>query len=190
MRKITVAAITLAAAAALPIAATATASPSHNTSSQHEHSLNSQDKEYLKDAAQGALWEIRGGYWAQHNAAYSFTKAFGMRMIVDHSREYQDAKRTAAEVHQPVPTSVDPVQNQDLYLLSQFKGSAFDCAYLSTEWADHMADVNGAKLELAAGRNEEVKELAKKYLPVLEAHLALAESDLMKLHSCTSSSTK
>jgi putative membrane protein len=194
MRKITVAAIALAAAAASPIAATATASPSHttshNASSQHEHSLNAQDKEYLKEAAQGALWEIRGGYWAQHNAAYSFTKAFGMRMIVDHSREYQDAKHTAAEVHQPVPTSVDPTQNKVLYLISQFKGSAFDCAYLSTEWADHTADVNGAKLEIAAGRNEEVKELAKKYLPVLEAHLSLAESDLMKLHSCASNSTK
>jgi putative membrane protein len=187
MRKITIAAVALAAAAALPIAATATASPSHTTSSKH--ALNSQDKEYLKDAAQGALFEIRGGSTAQHNAAYSFTKAFGMRMIVDHSREYQDAKRTAAQVHQPAPTSVDPTQNKVLYLLSQFKGSAFDCAYLSTEWADHMADVNGAKLELAAGRNEEVKELAKKYLPVLQAHLSLAEADLMKLHSCASSST-
>ena len=146
MRKITVAAVTLAAAASLPMAAPRRPArhPSHNTSSNNEHSLNSQDKEYLKDAAQGALWEVRGGYWAQHNAAYSFTKAFGMRMIIDRRREYQDAKQTAAEVHQSVPTSVDPVQNQDLYLLSQFKGPAFDCAYLSTEWADHNADVNGA----------------------------------------------
>src|SRR3954468_10796498 len=125
MRKITIAAVALAAAAALPIAATATASPSHNTShnTSSKHALNSQDKEYLKDAAQGALFEIRGGSTAQHNAAYSFTKAFGMRMIVDHSREYQDAKRPAAQVHQPAPTSVDPTQNKVLYLLSQFKGS-------------------------------------------------------------------
>jgi putative membrane protein len=184
LRTITIVAVAAAASAVLPLAATATASAPAHTGSEHHHSLNSQDKEYLKDAAQGALWEIRGGYRAQHNAAYSFTKAFGMRMIVDHSKEYQDAKRTAAQVHQPAPTSVDPAQNQVLYLLSQLHGSAFDCAYLSTEWADHMADVNGAKLELAAGRNEEVKELAAKYLPVLEQHLSLAEADLMKLHSC------
>lgn len=182
LRTITVVAAAVTASAVLPVAATATASaPAH--SAQHQ-SLNSQDKEYLKDAAQGALWEIRGGHAAQQNAAYSFTKAFGMRMIVDHSKEYQDAKRTAMQVHQPVPTSVDPTQNQVLYLLSQFHGSAFDCAYLSTEWADHMSDVNAAKLELATGRNEEVKELAAKYLPVLEQHRSLAESDLMKLQSC------
>lgn len=185
LRTTTIVAVAVAAAATLPIAATANANaPAKAGSSEHHHSLNSQDKEYLKEAAQGALWEIRGGYRAQHNAAHSFTKAFGIRMIIDHSKEYQDAKRTAAEVHQPVPTSVDPVQNQDLALLSRFSGAAFDCAYLSTEWADHMADVNGAKLELAAGRNEEVKELAAKYLPVLEQHLAMAESDLMKLKSC------
>lgn len=187
LRKPAIAVLAVAAAAALSIAATSAANanaPARTSASHHQHSLNSQDKEYLKDAAQGALWEIRGGHLAQRNAAHSFTKAFGTRMIVDHSKEYSDAKRTAAEVRQPVPTSVNPVQNQDLLLLSRYSGAAFDCAYLSTEWADHMADVNGAKLELAAGRNEEVKELAAKYLPVLEQHLAMAESDLMKLKSC------
>jgi putative membrane protein len=187
MRRTLIVAAAVAAATAFPlassVASTPSAKPAHQSSSSAQ-TLNAQDKQYLKDAAQGALWEIQGGKIAQRNAAHSFTKAFGQRMIVDHSREYRDADETAEQVHMSVPKTPDPTQQHVLMLFSQLKGATFDCAYLSTEWADHMADVNGAKLELAAGHNEEVKELAAKYLPVLEAHLALAEQDVMKLKSC------
>lgn len=193
MRRTTIAALTVAAVTVVPVATAAATSPSSSHQSKqgssHSRSLNEQDKEYLKDAAQGALWEIRGGKIAQTHAAHSYTKAFGQRMITDHGKEYRDAQHTAAEVGVAAPHSPDETQQHDLMLLGQFKGASFDCAYLSTEWADHMADVNGAKLELASGRNEEVKELAAKYLPILEAHLSMAEQDLMKLTSCGSSMT-
>ena len=139
---------------------------------------------YLKDAAQGALWEVRGGKTAQTHALHSYTREFGKRMIVDHSREYRDARKVGEDVHVSVPKAPDEVQQHDLMLLCLFHGASFDCAYLSTEWADHMADVANAKLEIATGQNRQVKSLARKYLPVLEQHLKMAEQDLMKTHYC------
>ena len=141
---------------------------------------------YLKEAAQGALWEVRGGKTAQTHASRSYVRMFGKRMIVDHSREYRDAREVGEDVHVSVPTVPDPVQQHDLMLLSQFHGASFDCAYLSTEWADHMADVANAKLEIATGQNRRVKSFAMKYLPVLQEHLKMAEEDLMKTHYCGS----
>jgi putative membrane protein len=186
MRKIAITLTCVAAATMLPMAAVAVAgTPEHH--SHHSQRLNSQDKEFLKDSAQGALFEIKGGLTAQTHAAHNFTKAFGTEMIKDHSAEYRDVVRTAKKVHKSVPKSPDEVQRHDLKLLATLRGATFDCAYLSTEWADHMADVNEAKLELAAGHNEEVKELAAKYLPVLKEHLMMAEQDLLKLNSCGSS---
>jgi putative membrane protein len=193
MHRITIAAAAAAALTMLPVAAIAVAGTSSSqsapSSSPSSRSLNEQDKQYLKETAQGALWEVQGGHIAQRNAAHPYTKAFGQRMITDHSKQYQDTKRTAAEVHVSVPNTPDPTQKQVLMLFSALKGGPFDCAYLSTEWADHVGDVNGTKLELAAGHNPEVKELAAKYLPVLEQHLALAEQDVMKLQSCGGTSS-
>jgi putative membrane protein len=109
-------------------------------------------------------------------------------MITDHSSEYRDAQEVGEDVGVQVPKSPDDIQQHDLTLLAQFSGAPFDCAYLSTEWADHTADVANAKLEIATGQNQRVKAFARKYLPVLQAHLKLAEDDLMKTRYCGSDS--
>jgi putative membrane protein len=195
MRKITIAAVAVTATSLLPIAATATA-----TTTSHPHSaapvssvsssdmLNTQDKTYLMETAQGALWEVMGGKIAQTHASRSYVRMFGERMIIDHSRQYRDAREVAEDVHVSVPKAPDEVQQRDLMLLSQFHGAPFDCAYLSTEWADHMADVASTKLEIATGKNQRVKAYAHKYLPILQEHLTMAEQDLLKTHYCGSDS--
>jgi putative membrane protein len=190
MRKTTIAAIAVAAATALPATAAATTTshshPRTSSSSSSSSMLNAQDKMYLKESAQGALFEIIGGKTAQTHASRSYVRMFGQRMIIDHSREYRDAREVGEDVHVSVPKAPDEVQQHDLMLLRQFHGASFDCAYLSTEWADHMADVANTKLEIATGQNRQVKSLARKYLPVLKQHLKMAEEDLMKTHYCGS----
>jgi putative membrane protein len=194
MRKATIAAVAVAAASLLPVAATAAATPSTHASSASSSSqssssmLNAQDRMYLKESAQGALWEVQGGKIAQTHASRSYVRAFGQRMIVDHSKQYRDAREVGEDVHVSIPKSPDDVQQHDLMLLAQFHGAAFDCAYLSTEWADHTADVAMTKLEIAIGQSQRVKAYARKYLPVLQAHLKLAEDDLMKTQYCGSDS--
>jgi putative membrane protein len=195
MRKITLAAVAVAAASVLPIAATATAtttshprSTSSASSSSSSNMLNAQDKMYLKESAQGALFEILGGKTAQTHASRSYVRMFGKQMIIDHSRQYRNAREVAEDVHVSIPKAPDEVQQRVLMLLSQFHGARFDCAYLSTEWADHMADIAETKLEIATGQNLQVKAYARKNLPVLQKHLMMAEEDLMKTHYCGSGS--
>jgi putative membrane protein len=188
MRKTTFAAVAVAAVTVLPVAATATATTTPHSQSSASHAsagtLSAQDKMYLKDSAQGALWEIRGGKTAQTHASRSYVRMFGQRMVTDHSRQYRDARELGEDLHVSIPKSPDEVQQRDLSLLAQFHRASFDCAYLSTEWADHMADVAETKLEIATGQNQRVKAYARKYLPVLQAHLKMAENDLMKTHYC------
>jgi putative membrane protein len=193
MRKTTIAAIAVAAATALPATAAATTtshshsgSPSSSSTSTSTSSkmLNAQDKKYLKDSAQGALFEILGGKTALTHASRTYVRIFGQRMIIDHSRQYRDAREVAEDLDVSVPKSPEETQQRILELLSQFRGASFDCAYLSAEWNDHKADIAETKLEIATGRNQKVKAYARKYLPVLEEHLKMAEQDLMKTHYC------
>lgn len=189
MRKITLATVAVAAVTVLPAAASATTtttSSSHPGTSNSSSSLNAQDRMYLKESAQGALFEIWGGQTAQTHASRTYVRVFGNRMIVDHSRQYRDTRELGDDLHVSIPKSPDETQQRALSLLSQYRGASFDCAYLSTEWADHEADIAKTKLELATGHNAQVKAYARKYLPVLQAHLKLAEDDLMKTHSCGS----
>jgi putative membrane protein len=177
----TAAACVLAAATFAP---TAPFPPFAPTAASTPTAVSTQDRTYLTDSASGALWEVAGGRIAQTNSTRADVRAFGQRMVTDHSRQYADARRVAAQVGERAPTSPDPTQQHDLGLFRQARGTTFDCVYLSTEWTDHLADIASTQLELSAGKDARVRAYAARNLPVLRQHLALVERDLQSLPSC------
>jgi putative membrane protein len=174
-RAATATACVLAVTTLLPVVSGAAAVPT---------AVSAQDRKYLTDSASGALWEVAGGHIAQTNSMRADVRAFGQRMVMDHGRQYADARRVAAQVGERVPTSPERTQQHVLGLFRQVRGAAFDCVYLSTEWTDHTADVASTELELKAGQDARVKAYAGRNLPVLRQHLALVERHLQALQSC------
>jgi putative membrane protein len=149
----------------------------------HRH-LSSQDKEWLTSSIQGAKFEVLGGMTAVHNASSPAVKAFGRRMIRDHSREYRDLRAVAHRLGIHAPTRPDPEQRKTLWVLSHFHGGQFDCAYITDEYTDHVGDKAEAELELAAGSNRIVKHNAHQWLQVYEMHLSMASHILLSLDHC------
>src|SRR5206468_10099777 len=133
---------------------------SHHRSSHHQR-LNSQDRNFLKETSEGARFEVAGGMTARSHADRDAVKAFGQRMIDDHSREVRDVERVAAKVHVRIPKEPSDEQQKILQLTSQLQGKAFDCSYIMVEYEDHEADIKGAQLELAKGHNNQVRGLAR-----------------------------
>jgi putative membrane protein len=173
---------TLACAAVVAPAGLALGSGEH-AQAGHRH-LSSQDKEWLTSSIQGAKFEVLGGMAAVHHASSPAVKAFGKRMIRDHSREYRDLRAVAHRLGIHPPNRPDPEQRKTLALLSQFWGGKFDCAYITDEYSDHVGDKAEAELEIAAGSNRTVKRNAHQWLRVYEMHLNMASHILLSLDHC------
>src|SRR5262249_45167513 len=102
-------------------------------------------------------------------------KAFGQRMIDDHSKVGDELKAIAGRKSIPWPAGPD-AKAQSLYdKLSTLNGEAFDREYVSAMISGHKAVVMELQTESKSGKDPEVKEWAVKTLPAVESHLNQAE---------------
>jgi len=170
----------LAALVALPVAAMADVA----THRDH-HKVSRQDKMFMTDAAEGALFEVQAGALAARKGANPETRAFGRRMVRDHSRDYAELARLAHKLGVDIPDEPSEQQQQQaIALWKQLSGKAFDCAYIPYEVVDHMLDIEHNKTEVEQGSNPKVRRFAARWLPVLRSHLDQAEEVLADLHTC------
>jgi putative membrane protein len=170
----------LAALIALPMAAAADVA----THGDRHHKVSHQDKMFMTDAAEGALFEVQAGALAAKKGASPQTRAFGRRMVRDHSREYAELARLAHQLDVDIPDEPSEQQQQAIALWRQLSGKAFDCAYIPYEVVDHMLDIEHNKGEVEQGHNPKVRHFAARWLPVLQSHLDQAEEVLADLHTC------
>jgi len=150
-------------ASALLAAATAAAAP-----------LTDTDKAFLADAAADNQTEITLGQTAALQAASPDVKAFGRRMVTDHSKIARDVKKLDPSVSPSPPPLPDELQGKT--------GKDFDRAYMDKMVADHDQDV--AKFEKVAADHQysaKVRAAVKKALPIIRRHDALAKSIDAKL---------
>ncbi len=138
-------------------------------------SLNSQDKSFITDAAEGGLAEIELGRLAQEKAESPKVKDFGQNMIDDHGRASDQLKEIAQKLGVSVPDHVSATQFAEKTKLSAFSGSHFDKSYMENMVKDHRDDIAAFGKEANEGRNPQLKAFASKTLPTLEKHLRMAE---------------
>ena len=134
------------------------------------------DKTFANKAAAGGLAEVQLGQLAAQNAASANVKAFGQRMVTDHSKANDELMAIAKKQNLVLPTAPDAATREMMTSLQGQKGGAFDQAYVQHMVADHRKDVEDFQHEARQGKDPALKNFAQKYLPVLKQHLSLAES--------------
>lgn len=137
--------------------------------------LNSRDQQFLKEADQIDLTEVKLGNLAQNRAAAPVVKQFGQRMIRDHSRMNRELRAIARKENFVLPTTLD---NKDQELVSQLgtmTGTHFDRAYAHDMVPGHKEAIHKFEVEAAQGTNPQLKAWADKWCPTLEEHLRLAQ---------------
>jgi putative membrane protein len=134
------------------------------------------DEQWLKMSIQGDRFEIQGGDLAQHKATKQIVRDLGARLVKDHTKSLQDAVDDARKLGIDVPQTPSPSQQWELRAAAQFKGAEFDKWYSDLEVQDHIQDIQDAQDEIDKGCNEQIKQLAKDDLPVLQQHLELART--------------
>ncbi|MGC9669561.1 DUF4142 domain-containing protein [Planosporangium sp. 12N6] len=188
MRAPLVAGIVAAGCAALAVPTAAVAAPISQTPAPGPSgpaptgALTAQDRTFLTEAAQGARFEVAGGRLAADRGADQRIRAFGERMVRDHSREYQELQNLDRRLGVAPPAGVAPEQQKILAIWSGVRGGPFDCSYAPVMFADHQSDVTAFMMAAGHTGNPAVRAFAQSQLPMLRQHLQLADRNLSGLN--------
>jgi putative membrane protein len=138
--------------------------------------LSATDRTFAQKAAAGGLAEVSLGQLAEQNASSPQVKAFGERMVTDHSQANEELKQIAQSENLTLPTTPESKDQALQKRLSALKGTAFDAAYMQDMVRDHQQDIAEFKQEAESGQDPALKAFAQKTLPVLQQHLQMAQA--------------
>jgi putative membrane protein len=164
-----------AAALALALMPAAPALAAHQTECGGAgHRTSAQDQTWLTTGIEGDRFEIIGGSAARNKGATPAMRAFGARLVSDHTKSLRDAERAARRFGVTVPKTPSPSEEWELRMVGLFTGVPFDRSYAFLEVQDHIQDIQETRDEIEDGCNKTVRGLARDDLPVLRQHLAIA----------------
>jgi putative membrane protein len=131
--------------------------------------------------------DIDAGKLAQSRGHSKDVRAFGKRMVTDHSGVNKQAvalvtKLKVTPEDNPTSQSLKKGGEDNVANLKKLKGAAFDKAYVEHEVAYHEQVLDAVdKVLIPNAKNEELKALIVKVRPAFVAHLDHAKSIQAKL---------
>jgi putative membrane protein len=157
-----------------------------NTSNQHldngtQKMMSSADTAFAMKAAQGGMAEVKLGHLAVDKASNPDVKAFGQRMIDDHTKANDQLKSICSAENMTPPNDLDAKDQATYDKLSNLSGTAFDKAYMRDMVKDHEEDIKEFEKEANRGKDPQLKQFASTTLPILQSHLSDAKSTEAKV---------
>jgi putative membrane protein len=138
-------------------------------------SLGSDDTSFVKSAAKGNMTEVELGRLAVQKGASPDVKAFGEKMIRDHSKANRELATLASSKGVELPTSKSIGEDVSVAHLKMLSGKSFDDAYVKMMVDDHKDDVTAFQKASDNSQDPDVKHFATKTLPTLQSHLTKIE---------------
>lgn len=132
---------------------------------------SSPDQHFVAAAAAGGLAELKFAKLAQEKASDPAVRAFGRRMVDDHTKTGEQLKEIARSQNITLPADLNFADQAQYDQLSKLSGPEFDYAYMQMMVEDHEKDVAEFKREATSGKNPAIKNFAAQTLPTLEDHL-------------------
>jgi putative membrane protein len=139
-------------------------------------SLNDTDRNFITNASEGNLAEIRLGELAATRASAPGVKAFGQMMVTEHQTALDELEAIGDDKDVNLTTTLNAKHEAMRQKLMNMTGHSFDTAYMRSQVKDHEVTVALFKNEISAGSDPQVKGYATKYLHHIEMHLAKADS--------------
>ena len=148
------------------------------------------DDAFAKKAAQGGLAEVELGKLAVDKASNPDVKAFGQKMVDDHTKAGDQLKSIATQENITLPTDMNAKDKAEKEKFSKLSGDAFDKAYINHMVADHKKDVADFQKEANNGKDDAIKNFAQQTLPTLQEHLKAAQDAQAKVRASKSAAPK
>lgn len=143
--------------------------------------LSAQDRKFVMEATQGGMMEVELGRLASERATNAEVKAFGRRMVEDHTAANEKLKQVARERSLTLPTELSAEHRQHRDQISRATGAEFDRMYMSHMVKDHQKDVSEFEKQTQKGEDQAVRSFAQQTLPTLREHLQMAQQIATKV---------
>lgn len=133
------------------------------------------DQDFAIKASMAGRHEVALGKLVADRASDSEVKAFGNRMVKDHSSAGEDLAKITSKLGVSVPAEDDAAFKEAYARLSNLKGKEFDRAYISEMVAGHTKVASEVDSYAKGGGNADLKGWATKAAPVVHDHLQMAQ---------------
>jgi putative membrane protein len=132
------------------------------------------DRDFINKAAQGGMTEVAVGKLAAQRALSPTVKAFGEKMVTDHTAANDALKSLADSKQFMLPDTVSPEEQATIGKLEGLNGTEFDKTFAKIMVKDHVEDISQFEKQVKKGKDPDVKAYAEQTLPTLRHHLMLA----------------
>ena len=133
------------------------------------------DKMFLRKAVAGGLAEVQLGLLAVQKAESPEVKAFGQKMVTDHSALNEDLRPIADTLGVMLPKKISKEDQAEYDKLSGLSGVDFDTEYLTFMVKDHHQDLREFREEVANTSEPLLKEAVTKGAAVIREHKMMVE---------------
>jgi putative membrane protein len=133
------------------------------------------DKIFLRKAAEGGMAEVQLGQLAAQRAESADVKAFGQRMVTDHTALNEQMRLVAEAMGVRTPKHLNKADQAEYDKLNGLSGSDFDAEYLTFMVKDHHQDLREFREEAQTASDPALKEAVANGEKVIQQHLVMAD---------------
>lgn len=133
-----------------------------------EHGTSAVDRQFVMQAAESGTQEVREGLVARRSADGS-ARTFGARMVTDHTKSNAQLKLLAQEL------GLSSQLQRGINAAPAAPSRIVPKEYLASQVSAHQTAIALFERESQQGGNASLRAFAKNALPVLRAHLDLAQ---------------
>jgi putative membrane protein len=165
-----------AVAAALLAAATTTQADARSSPRSLTSNAMALDRTWLGTITQADLAEIALGRLAADKGTSAGVKSLAARLVSDHTKDLAKVRTLARRGRIQLTKQPSPLQGWAVAALRSLSGTTFDEQWAAAQVAAHLEAIAATRGEIRDGRSASVRARARATLPMLKAHLKLAQA--------------
>jgi putative membrane protein len=136
---------------------------------------NMKDKTFLRHAAEGGMAEVQLGQLAVQKASSDDVKAFGQKMVDDHTMLNNEMAPIADSMGVRAPKGLNKEAQAEYNKLNGLSGTDFDTEYLTAMVRDHHKDLHEFREEAASTTDATLKAAVEKGQSVIREHTMMVD---------------
>jgi putative membrane protein len=133
------------------------------------------DKMFLRHAAEGGMAEVQFGQLAAQKASSDDVKAFGQKMVDDHTMLNNEMAPIADSMGVRTPKGLNKEAQAEYDKLNGLSGSDFDTEYLTVMVKDHHKDLHEFREEAASTTDATLRAAVEKGQSVIREHTMMVD---------------
>ncbi|MEO6912311.1 MAG: DUF4142 domain-containing protein [Edaphobacter sp.] len=133
------------------------------------------DKMFLRQVAEAGIAEVQFGQLAAQKGGSEDVKAFGQKMVDDHTALNKEIEDVADSVGVMLPKHMNKTSQAEYDKLNGLSGDEFDTEYLTLMVKNHHMDLRAFRLEAASTQDPALREMVAKGQKVIHGHLVTVD---------------